>query len=149
MTRRVACCVQALSIDVDVKLFLERITETGNPMVQRHGTDREHGILNHGKERAGRRDGRSNPRRRFAQAEPVGGEKRRGSSFMRMTFLNLDRKRIAVDEVPSIALQLPGHIGDEPRRAVKPESLPATQRDPQNSIEPDEMIHVRMGDEQI
>ncbi len=67
--------VQALLVDVDVELLLERVGEGRNAMVQRHGLHGEHGILqDHERGRSGWAGrGRTRGGGAFGRSKSIGG----------------------------------------------------------------------------
>src|SRR5262245_2201991 len=69
--------------------------------------------------------------------------------FLPMEFVDLDRERVAVHQIPCIASQLSIHILYESGRSVEPKLLTPSQRDAHDSIKADEVVHVRMGNEDV
>jgi hypothetical protein len=62
---------------------------------------------------------------------------------------HLDGQGIAVHEIPGIAAQLACDVGDEARRAVQRERFATAQGDAEHAVEADEVVHVRVGDEDL
>src|SRR5207249_5739423 len=87
--------------------------------------------------------------RSLGRPEGLGGAIDGGTDLPGMEFTRLDRQRVAVHEVPGVAAQFPLDVGDQPRRAVKAERLALPQRDAQQPVEPDEVVHVRVRDEHV
>ena len=57
--------------------------------------------------------------------------------------------KIAIDEIPTIGAEFVMHIVDEAFRSIKADRFLATDQQPQQAIKPDEMIDMRMGDEDM
>src|SRR5207249_11389439 len=87
--------------------------------------------------------------RSLGRPEGLGGAIDGGTDLPGMEFTRLDRQRVAVHQVPGVASHFPLDVGDQPRRAVKAERLAPPQRDAQQPVEPDEVVHVRVRDERV
>ena len=59
------------------------------------------------------------------------------------------RERVALDQVPGVAGQLAAHVGDDPRRAEQVDVQLAGEKDAQQVVEADEVVHVRVRHEHV
>ena len=119
--------MEPILVDVDVELLLKRVSETWDPVVERHGPDREHGLVQNG-------EGSRVPpiaaegRRGLPQAEPLCCQESSRPCLLVVKLMDLDGEWIAVDEVPRIAPELARHVGNEPGWPIEPERLAAAKR---------------------
>ena len=66
-----------------------------------------------------------------------------------MKFLHHYGERIAINEVPGVAMKFSLNICNQPWRPIDPERGSPTEGDPQKRIKADEMVHVGMGDKNV
>src|SRR5688500_960751 len=117
-------------------------------MVQGHGLDRTHGILEDSEETGcGLDDERMG--RHLTPPKAIGGMERRLADGAAVKFPNLDDQWISVDQIPGIAAQFSVHIVDQTRRAIEAQLLAPSQRHTHYGVETDEMVHVRMRNENL
>ena len=64
-------------------------------------------------------------------------------------FGHVERKGIAVHQVPGIATQLALHAVQNAGRAMNPQHPTAAEKHAQQPVEPDEVIHVAVRDEHV
>src|SRR5207245_6336584 len=128
-----------------MELLLQDVSEGRDAVVQGRRIHREHGVHQDRKQFTLGPDFE----RSLGMLEGLGGPKYGGADLPGMAFARLYRQRVAVHEVPGVAAQFPLDVGDQPRRAVKAERLAPPQRDAQQPVEPDEVVHVRVRDERV
>src|SRR3989475_7224182 len=128
-----------------MELLLQDVSEGRDAVVQGRRIHREHGVHQDRKQFTLGPDFE----RSLGMLEGLGGAKYGGADLPGMEFARLDRQRVAVHEVPGVAAQFPLDVGDQPRRAIKAERLTPSQRDAQQPVEPDEVVHVRVRDERV
>ena len=104
--------MQLLFVHVDVELFLQRIGEGRNAMVQGDRLDGKHRIFEHSK-KAGVRMNHERMNRRRREHEAVRGVKRRLPNFCAVKFPNFDNQRIPIHQIPGVAAQLAVHVVDQ------------------------------------
>jgi hypothetical protein len=68
---------------------------------------------------------------------------------MRVKFACLNRQGIAIHQIPGVALQFSTDISNESRRTVQTERLPSAECNSKHPVKSNEVIHMRMRDEQI
>ena len=114
-------------------------------MIQGYGFNREHRIFEHREEQAA--GGWCWNGCLLGRPEAVACSERCLSNLTLVKLPNFDRERIAIHEIPGIAAQFAMDIVDQARRPEQSERLATPKRDAKDCVEPDEVIHVRMGDE--
>ena len=87
--------------------------------------------------------------RRVAASKSIGRVECRRLDGMGMKFFYLYGERIAIDEVPGVALKLSLNIGDQSWGSIDPERRTPPESDPQECIKTNEMVHVSMGDKNV
>ena len=137
--------VQAFLINIHMELFLQGVRERRNAMIQRRGEDRKHRV---------QQDRKRNPlgvdfRTAFHRQKPLTGAEARVPYLPGMELPDVDRERVVIDEIPGIPTQLSRNVFDQAGRTIDLQSLPTAQRDPQQTVESDEVVHVRMGDKDL
>ena len=111
--------MQFLFVHIDVALFLKRIGQRRDAMIQGDGTDGEHGLFRYGEDvRGGIRRDRAN--RLFTDLKSIRRMEEGLAHSERMELLHVDGERIPIDEIPRVAAELPLHIVDEPGRTEEP-----------------------------
>ena len=81
--------------------------------------------------------------------ESIGCEEGGAPDCLLVEFLHGDSERIPIHEVPGIAMKLTLNIGDQSRWSVEAQSLTAPQGHPEQRIEADKVVHVRVRNEDV
>ena len=133
-------CVEPAFPDVDVLFFLEREAEAGRAVIEQSA---------------------AHPERSFVEQNavvdcelvlvfaPERGPAAEAGAPRHATGVYLGRFEreiggIALDQVPGVRAELACHLGEEPGRAVQPHHALAAETDPQQPVETDEVVHVRV-----
>ena len=77
----------------------------------------------------------------------AGGMKRGPADLLAIEFTHFDGQRIAIHKVPGVSPELAVHILNEARRPVQAKCFASSQRDADDGVKADEVVHVRMRDE--
>ena len=81
--------------------------------------------------------------------ESVGCEEGGALDCPLVEFLHGDGERVPIHEVPGIAMKFSLNIGDKAGRPVEVECFPASKGHAKQGVEPDEVVHVRVRDEDV
>ncbi len=125
--------------------FLDREGEAGNVVVEERGAHAEARFVDQDA-------GRPRPVLLRGTREAVAAaESRLAAAAVGVQFVHLDRQRhlVAVHDVPRVRRQLVLDPGDEARPAVQRDARLAAEHHPQPAVEADEMIDVRVADEDV
>ena len=140
--------MQRFLVDVHMELLLERIGKGGDPVIERHRLDGKHGIVEYSKAPTGVYGNKGFIRGAMA-LKSIGGEEGCAPDCVGMEFSHADAEGVAVHQIPSIALKFSLNIGDQAWRSVEPQGFAAAERDAQHRVEADEVVHVRVRDEDV
>ncbi len=117
-------------------------------MVQGHRLYGKHRIFQDGKEPGPRiYSERMNGEIRLQKT--VGGSECRVPDFLTVEFTDLNSQGIAVNQIPGVPAKLTVHIVDQSRRTIEAKRFSASQSHSHDGVEADEVVHVRMGDEEV